>query len=96
MGAVAGNPESRLRGTTNICLFGCGKDTEPCTLDPPQLDESEFRRRFFSQFQDQAFSALSQELDRIAAAAGKPTAATVRVRTLARLGRNFMIRTKAC
>jgi multimeric flavodoxin WrbA len=35
----------------------------------PTLDEAEFRRRFRSQFADQAFDPLSGELDRIASAA---------------------------
>src|SRR3954462_9597068 len=35
----------------------------------PQLDENEFRRRFLSQFQDPSFAILSEELDRVAAAA---------------------------
>ena len=52
----------------------------PDTIDPappaprkgsesPRLDEAEFRRRFLSQFQDDAYQPLSAELDRVAAVA---------------------------
>jgi multimeric flavodoxin WrbA len=38
-------------------------------MPSPRLDEREFKRRFRSQFQDQAYEPLSAELDKIAAAA---------------------------
>jgi multimeric flavodoxin WrbA len=47
-----------------------GKAPEPRKGMPsPRLDEGEFKRRFRSQFQDQAFETLSSELARIAEAA---------------------------
>src|SRR3954471_13524319 len=38
-------------------------------MPSPRLNESEFRSRFLSQFQDPAYDRLAPELDRIAAAA---------------------------
>jgi multimeric flavodoxin WrbA len=38
-------------------------------MPSPRLDESEFRRRFLAQFQDQAFEPLAAELGKVAAAA---------------------------
>ena len=38
-------------------------------MPSPQLDESEFRRRFLSSYQDPAFDSLKAELDAIAGAA---------------------------
>ena len=38
-------------------------------MPSPQLDETEFRRRFLSQYQDPAFEPLKAELDKIAGAA---------------------------
>ena len=44
--------------------------TEPRKGMPsPRLEEAEFKRRFLSQYQDPAFEPLTQELERIAAAA---------------------------
>jgi hypothetical protein len=44
--------------------------SEPRKGSPdPTLEEAEFRRRFLSQFQDQAFEPLSGELDSLAAVA---------------------------
>ena len=50
-------------------LLGRG-DTEPRRGTPdPELDEPEFRKRFLSQFPDPAFVAVSEELQKVAAAA---------------------------
>jgi multimeric flavodoxin WrbA len=38
-------------------------------MPDPRLSEAEFKSRFLSQFRDEAFSPLTQELDRVAAAA---------------------------
>ena len=38
-------------------------------MPSPELDEAEFRSRFFTQFRDPAFDALASELDRVAAVA---------------------------
>lgn len=35
----------------------------------PRLDESEFRKRFLSQFPDPAFNAIKDDLERVASAA---------------------------
>lgn len=48
-------------------VIGNAVAPEPRTgSDSPRLDETEFKRRFRSQFQDPAFDALGPELDRIA------------------------------
>jgi multimeric flavodoxin WrbA len=50
--------------------FKGGKAPQPRKGMPsPRLDEAEFKRRFRTQFQDQAFDPLQEELDRIAHAA---------------------------
>src|SRR4051794_12168474 len=38
-------------------------------MPSPQLDETEFRKRFLSTFQDHAFDPLKSELDKVAGAA---------------------------
>ena len=60
-----------MRIRTIVDAIGAAVRTPPARTgsDSPRLDEPEFRRRFLSQFQDEAYAPLQTELDRVAAAA---------------------------
>ena len=65
------NGWSGMRIRTIVDAIGAAVRTPSARTgsDSPRLDEQEFRRRFLSQFQDDAYASLQTELDRVAAAA---------------------------